>query len=72
MAEFKSKHTSLSFYVDGVRYDFQRGFFQTEDKEVIAALEKLGGIVERVDEPVKEKPKAKSTKSKSKADEAKN
>jgi len=68
MAEFRSDHAFLSVWVNGKKIEFFNGFAQTEDEEIIKALEK-NHRVKRIDKPeVKEekkeeaKPKAKSTK----------
>lgn len=53
MAKFESRYRSLSFYVDGERYEFRDGFFETDDPKVSFALSQLtdanrvGGSAER-------------------------
>lgn len=41
MAKFESRYRSLSFYVDGERYEFRDGFFETDDPKVSFALSQL-------------------------------
>lgn len=41
MAKFESRYRSLSFYVDGERYEFRGGFFETDDPKVSFALSQL-------------------------------
>ena len=68
MAEFRSDHAFLTVWVGKKKIQFVNGYAQTEDEEIIKALEK-NHRVKRIDKPeVKEekkeeaKPKAKSTK----------
>lgn len=66
MAKFKSNFPNAAFSVKGERYKFRFGEFQTEDKEVIAYLEKLADV-KRVDESKKDEkvaPKKKTPKKK--------
>lgn len=38
MAKFESRYRSLSFYVDGERYEFRDGLFETDDPKVKIVL----------------------------------
>lgn len=62
MAEFKSRYPELTFFVNGKPHKFKNGRLVTEDKEVIAAAEKLFDVT-RIDEgkekSTEEKPKTK-------------
>jgi hypothetical protein len=58
MAEFKSKYSELSFFVEDVAYKFSGGQFSTEDKKVIEVVEKLRDVT-RVDAPKAKKAEAK-------------
>ena len=65
MAEFRSDHAFLTVWVDNKKIQFTNGFAQTDDEEIIKALEK-NHRVKRIDKPEEKKeeakPKAKSTK----------
>jgi hypothetical protein len=55
MAVYESRYKELGFYVDGKFYSFKNGRFTTEDKAVMAVLDKLADV-KRVDEPKQSKP----------------
>jgi hypothetical protein len=55
MAVYESRFKELGFYVDGKLHKFKNGRFTTEDKAVMAVLDKLTDV-KRVDEP-KAEPK---------------
>lgn len=65
MAEFHSDHAFLSVWVNGKKIEFTNGFAQTDDEEIIKALEQNHRVT-RIDKPEEKKeeakPKAKSTK----------
>lgn len=65
MAEFRSDHAFLSVWVNGKKIEFTNGFAQTDDEEIIKALEQNHRVT-RIDKPEEKKeeakPKAKSTK----------
>lgn len=65
MAKFKSKYRELSFYIGDKLLSFSGGSFSTDDKEVIAVLDKLKDV-KRVDDPKgkesKKEPKAEDKK----------
>lgn len=56
MAKFESRYRSLSFYVDGERYEFRDGFFETDDPKVKFALGQLIDVnrIKADDAPAKE------------------
>jgi hypothetical protein len=58
MAKYKSKYAELTFYVEGEAHSFKDGNLHTEDKEVIAVLDKLEDV-KQIEEP---KPKVAPTK----------
>lgn len=55
MAKFESRYRSLSFYVDGERYEFRDGFFETDDPKVSFALSQLIDVnrIKADDAPIK-------------------
>ena len=63
MAEFRSDHAFLSVWVNGKKIEFTNGFAQTDDEEIIKALEQNHRVT-RIDKPEEKKeeakPKAKS------------
>jgi hypothetical protein len=69
MAVYESRYKELGFYADGKFYSFKNGRFTTEDKAVMAVLDKLADV-KRVDadepkpaeEPSESKPKATAKK----------
>lgn len=63
MAEFRSDHAFLSVWVNGKKIEFTNGFAQTDDEEIIKALEQNHRVT-RIDKPEekKEEAKPKSTK----------
>lgn len=65
MAKFRSDHAFLSVWVNGKKIEFTNGFAQTDDEEIIKALEQNHRVT-RIDKPEEKKeeakPKAKSTK----------
>jgi hypothetical protein len=58
MAVYESRYKELGFYADGKFYSFKNGRFTTEDKAVMAVLDKLTDV-KRVDEPKVEPKQAK-------------
>jgi hypothetical protein len=58
MAVYESRYKELGFYADGKFYSFKNGRFTTEDKAVMAVLDKLADV-KRVDEPKVEPKQAK-------------
>jgi hypothetical protein len=73
MAVYESRFKELGFYADGKFYSFKNGRFTTEDKDVMAVLDKLADV-KRVDadEPKPaEEPKAGESKPKAKKPSAK-
>lgn len=65
MAEFRSDHAFLSVWVNGKKIEFTNGFAQTDDEEIIKALEQNHRVtrIDKSEEKKEEaKPKAKSTK----------
>lgn len=67
MAVYESRFKELGFYVDGKFHSFKNGRFTTEDKTVMAVLDKLADV-KRVDEP---KVEPKPTKSAEEPSESK-
>lgn len=65
MAEFRSDHAFLTVWVGKKKIQFTNGFAQTDDEEIIKALEQNHRVT-RIDKPEEKKeeakPKAKSTK----------
>lgn len=65
MAEFRSDHAFLTVWVGNKKIQFTNGFAQTDDEEIIKALEQNHRVT-RIDKPEEKKeeakPKAKSTK----------
>jgi hypothetical protein len=66
MAVYESRFKELGFYVDGKFHSFKNGRFTTEDKAVMAVLDKLADV-KRVDEPKPTKPAEEPSESKPKA-----
>ena len=59
MAEFRSDHAFLSVWVNGKKIEFTNGFAQTDDEEIIRALEQNHRVT-RIDKPEEKKEEAKS------------
>jgi hypothetical protein len=66
MAVYESRFKELGFYVDGKFHTFKNGRFTTEDKAVMAVLDKLADV-KRVDAPKPTKPAEEPSESKPKA-----
>jgi hypothetical protein len=66
MAVYESRYKELGFYADGKFHSFKNGRFTTEDKAVMAVLDKLTDV-KRVDEPKQTKPAEEPNESKPKA-----
>jgi hypothetical protein len=66
MAVYESRYKELGFYADGKFHSFKNGRFTTEDKAVMAVLDKLADV-KRVDEPKQTKPAEEPNESKPKA-----
>jgi hypothetical protein len=66
MAVYESRYKELGFYADGKFHSFKNGRFTTEDKAVMAVLDKLADV-KRVDEPKQTKPAEEPSESKPKA-----
>jgi len=71
MAVFESKrYPELGFYVNGGRRQFSGGLFSTEDPDEVAILSNIPGVAlaegleAALEEPIKEPPKPRATKSK--------
>ena len=65
MAEFHSDHAFLTVWVGNKKIQFTNGFAQTDDEEIIRALEQNHRVtrIDKSEEKKEEaKPKAKSTK----------
>jgi hypothetical protein len=60
MFKFESRFKELAFYVEGKKYKFANGVFNTEDKKVAEVLKALADVV-LVEEPAEEKPKPKAS-----------
>lgn len=56
MAHYTSKYKSLGFYVDDAHYHFSNGEFNTEDKSVIAVLDKVSDAIKTEEAAPKPKP----------------
>lgn len=66
MAVYESRFKELGFYVDGKFHSFKNGRFTTEDKAVMAVLDKLADV-KRIDEPKQTKPAEEPSKPKATA-----
>lgn len=60
MAKYESKYAELMFYVDEKAHVFKDGKLVTEDKAVMAVLDKIADVV-RVEQP-KAEPEEKPAK----------